>query len=45
MTSFGVWGNWANIKPDGGGEAKSTGMPPDHESIQSRVTNLSLYKH
>jgi hypothetical protein len=42
MTSFGVWGNWANIKPDG--EAKSTGMPPDHEGIQRGVTNLSLYK-
>ncbi len=43
MMSFRGQAGWA-IMTSSGGQANSTGMPPDQKSKQSWVTNLSLYK-
>jgi hypothetical protein len=41
-----IWGqaSWAKMTLVGG-QANSTGMPPNQTSKQSGVTNLSFYKH
>ncbi len=46
MTSLRGQTSWAQINSlGGGGQANSTGLPPDQISKQSSVTNLSFYKH
>ncbi len=44
MTSFRGQASWPKMN-SAGGQAYSTGVPPHQISKQSRVTNLSLYKH
>ncbi len=36
---------WLGLNDVAWGQTNNTGMPPDQESKQSLVMNLSLYKH